>query len=69
VDEALAQGVPPPALLDYLGSARLWFESMQNWQSEFLAVLAIVLLSIVLREKDSSQSKDVDAPHSETGAS
>jgi hypothetical protein len=68
VDEALAQGLPPPALLDYLGSARLWFESMQNWQSEFLAVLAIVLLSVFLREKDSSQSKDVEAPHSETGA-
>ena len=68
VEEALSHGVAAPTLLEYLGSAKLWFESMQNWQSEFLAVLAIVLLSIVLREKDSSQSKDVDAPHSETGA-
>jgi hypothetical protein len=55
-------------LFGYLLSPDLWFESMQNWQSEFLAVLAIVLLSIFLREKDSSQSKAVDAPHSKTGA-
>ena len=68
VEEALRNGASAPSLLEHLGSAQLWFESMQNWQSEFLAVLAIVLLSIVLREKHSSQSKDVDAPHSETGA-
>ena len=68
VEAAQRDGTSVPTLVEYLGSARLWFESMQNWQSEFLAVLAIVLLSIVLREKDSSQSKDVDAPHSQTGA-
>jgi hypothetical protein len=68
VEEALAKGGEPPELLQHLWSAELWFESMQNWQSEFLAVLAIVLLSIWLREKDSSQSKQVEAPHSETGA-
>lgn len=44
-----------------------WFESMQNWQSEFLAVLALVVLSIFLRQKDSPQSKAVEAPHSQTG--
>ena len=53
---------------EHLGSAQFWFESFQNWQSEFLAVVALVLLSIVLREKDSTESKDVDAPHSQTGA-
>lgn len=52
---------------DHLGSARFWFESMQNWQSEFLAVLSIVLLSIYLRQKDSPESKPVEAPHSQTG--
>jgi hypothetical protein len=67
-DEALKRGDAPASLLEHLGSAELWFESMQNWQSEFLAVLAIVVLSIYLREKDSSQSKQVEAPHSETGA-
>lgn len=51
----------------YLSNSRLWFESFQNWQSEFLSVFAIIFLSIYLREKGSPQSKPVDAPHSETG--
>ena len=66
-EEALLKGTEAPSLLEHLGSAQFWFESMQNWQSEFLAVLAIVVLSIFLREKDSSQSKQVEAPHGETG--
>src|SRR5688572_30422023 len=67
-DRLLAEGEHRlPSLSDHLASASFWFESMQNWQSEFLAVLAIVVLSIYLREKDSSQSKQVEAPHSETG--
>jgi MFS family permease len=53
--------------LSYMGTSRFWFESLQNWQSEFLAVLAIVVLSIWLRQKGSPESKPVDAPHSETG--
>jgi hypothetical protein len=53
--------------VQYLGNARLWFESFQNWQSEFLSIFAIVVLSIFLREKGSPQSKPVDAPHSQTG--
>jgi hypothetical protein len=44
-----------------------WFESFQNWQSEFLAVASIVLFSIWLRQKGSPESKPVDAPNSETG--
>jgi hypothetical protein len=52
----------------YVGTAQFWFESFQNWQSEFLSVAVLVLLSIVLRERGSSQSKPVAAPHSETGA-
>ena len=67
-DEALRIGEAPPSLSEHLASAQLWFESMQNWQSEFLAVVAIVVLSIYLREAGSSQSKQVEAPHSETGA-
>ena len=55
-------------LWDYLWSSRFWFESFQNWQSEFLAVISLVLLSIFLREKDSTESKDVEDPHSRTGA-
>jgi hypothetical protein len=51
----------------YIADPRFWFESFQNWQSEFLSVFAIVVLSIFLRQQGSPQSKPVDAPHSETG--
>jgi uncharacterized protein DUF6766 len=61
------KGEPLENLSDYLISSRLWFESFQNWESEFLSVFAIVVLSIYLRQIGSSQSKPVDAPHSETG--
>ncbi|GAB3053632.1 DUF6766 family protein [Stenotrophomonas tumulicola] len=60
-------GLPPPSLCEHLGSSSFWFESMQNWQSEFLAVLALVVLTIFLRQKDSPQSKPVQAPHAQTG--
>jgi hypothetical protein len=53
--------------LDYMGTPRFWYESFQNWQSEFLAVLAIVTLSIRLRQWGSPESKPVHAPHSATG--
>lgn len=46
---------------------RFWFESLQNWQSEFLSVAAIVFFSIYLRQQGSPESKPVDAPNSETG--
>jgi len=61
------KGMPLESASDYLGDSRFWFESFQNWQSEFLSVFAIVLLSIYLRQIGSPQSKPVDAPHSETG--
>jgi hypothetical protein len=54
-------------LTEYLRSSQFWFESFQNWQSEFLAVLSMVVLSIFLRQKGSPESKPVDAPHSKTG--
>ena len=53
--------------IEYMGTSRFWFESFQNWQSEFLAVAAMVLLSIFLRQRGSPESKPVDSPHSETG--
>ncbi|RYY76200.1 MAG: hypothetical protein EOO52_01375 [Gammaproteobacteria bacterium] len=46
---------------------RFWFESFQNWQSEFLSVAAIVFFSIFLRQKGSPESKRVDSAHSDTG--
>ena len=53
--------------LEYMGTPRFWFESFQNWQSEFLAVGAMVVLTIFLRQRGSVESKPVDSPHSETG--
>jgi hypothetical protein len=50
----------------YITESRFWFESFQNWQSEFLAVASLVILSIWLREKGSPESKPVDMPHHET---
>ncbi len=52
----------------YLGTSQFWFESFQNWQSEFLAVAAIVGGSVYLRQRKSAQSKPVHAPNSETGS-
>lgn len=53
--------------IGYMGTSQFWFESLQNWQSEFLAVGSMVVLSIFLREKGSKESKPVDTPHHETG--
>ena len=53
--------------LQYMATSRFWFESLQNWQSEFLAVGLMVVLSIWLRQRGSPESKPVDAPHSQTG--
>lgn len=60
-------GQPPVSTWQYLESSRFWFESLQNWQSEFLAVGSIIVLSIFLREKNSPESKPLNAPHSQTG--
>lgn len=52
----------------YMTTSKFWFESFQNWQSEFLAVGSIVVLSIFLREKGSPESKPINTPHFETGS-
>jgi hypothetical protein len=56
------------SVLQYAGTSRFWFESFQNWQSEFLAIAGMVVLSIFLRQRGSPESKPVDSPHSETGS-
>jgi hypothetical protein len=53
--------------MEYMATSRFWFESLQNWQSEFLAVGSMVVLTIFLRERGSKESKPVDSPHDETG--
>jgi hypothetical protein len=63
----LLEGNKTQSMFVYLSNSRFWFESFQNWQSEFLSVFAIIFLSIYFREKGSPQSKPVDAPDAETG--
>jgi len=65
--EAVEHGLAAPTALDYLASARFWFESFQNWQSEFLSIAAMVWLGVYLRQRHSPESKAVHAPHAETG--
>lgn len=66
-EEQSLRSFPTETAFQYLGNSRFWFESFQNWQSEFLSVLGIVVLSIFLRQQGSAQSKPVDAPDSQTG--
>jgi hypothetical protein len=61
------RGQPLQTAGQFIGDSKFWFESFQNWQSEFLSIYAMIVLSIYLRQKGSSQSKPVDAPHSQTG--
>jgi len=67
-EERLAHGQPVQTTLEFVGSSQFWFESFQNWQSEFLAIACVVIFTIFLRERGSPQSKPVAAPHSKTGA-
>jgi hypothetical protein len=67
-EEQLAQGGHGYTTWGYLHTAQFWFESFQNWQSEFLAVASLVVLSIFLRQRGSPESKPMAAPHSSTGA-
>ena len=66
-DEEVAHGRQPVSVPGYLLTPRFWFESFQNWQSQFLAIGAMIVLSIHLRQRGSSQSKPVASPHGETG--
>ena len=66
--ESALHGREIKTMLGYLTDAQLWFESFQNWQSEFLSTALLVVLSIFLRQRGSPESKPVAAKHSETGA-
>jgi hypothetical protein len=67
--QQLEHGEAPTSLLGFVTGAEFWFQSMQNWQSEFLAVGALTVLGIFLRQRGSPESKPVAAPHTETGSS
>ena len=66
-EEQLLHGGSCSTTLEHLASSTFWFESFQNWQSEFLSIAVVVVLSIFLRQKGSPESKPVHAAHSETG--
>jgi hypothetical protein len=57
-----------PTTIGYMSTSKFWYESFQNWQSEFLAVFSIVMLTIFLRQQGSPESKPVNSPHAETGS-
>jgi hypothetical protein len=65
--EQQLQNQPAENAFQYVLNSKLWFESFQNWQSEFLSVFAIIVLTIFLREKNSAQSKPVESPDDKTG--
>jgi hypothetical protein len=67
-EEQIQHGQAAITTWNYLTTSQFWFESMQNWQSEFIAVAAIVGLSIFLRQRGSAESKPVAEPHRHTSA-
>jgi hypothetical protein len=66
-EEQMYFGKPTVTYWQYFGTSRFWFESFQNWQSEFLAIGCMVVFTIFLRQRGSPESKPVDAPHRQTG--
>ncbi|MFC9915539.1 DUF6766 family protein [Streptomyces sp. NPDC127197] len=66
-EQQLRQLQAPMSLGDYVGSADFWSRTLQNWQSEFLAVASMAILSVYLRQRGSPESKPVGAAHSSTG--
>ena len=62
-EENAMHGLPPESWIDYVLSPEFWNRTLQNWQSEFLAVGAMVAFSIYLRQRGSGESKPVGVPH------
>lgn len=65
-EQQLANLQDPGSWAEYLGSAEFWSRTLQNWQSEFLAVASMAILAVYLRQRGSPESKPVGAPHSAT---
>jgi hypothetical protein len=68
-EEQREHGDPAASWLSYLGDADFWEMTLQNWQSEFLAVGSMAVFTIYLRQRGSPESKPVGAPHDQTGSS
>ncbi|GHE49145.1 hypothetical protein GCM10017771_70450 [Streptomyces capitiformicae] len=66
-EEQLRQLQAPMSWPEYILSADFWSRTLQNWQSEFLAIASMAILSIYLRQRGSPESKPVGAAHTSTG--
>jgi hypothetical protein len=66
-EEQLRDLEDPVSWGQYLGEPDFWNRTLQNWQSELLAVASMAVLAIYLRQRGSSQSKPVGSPHTATG--
>ena len=67
-EEQAAHGDPPVSWLSYVVNPDFWNRTLQNWQSEFLAVGTMAAFTIYLRQRGSPESKPVGAAHAETGS-
>jgi uncharacterized protein DUF6766 len=65
-EEQELHGQPGVTAMEYLGTSQFWFESFQNWQSEFMVVAVLAGAAVYLRQRGSSESKPVATPHSES---
>ncbi len=66
--ELLGHGENGTNWVGYLGTAHFWEATLQNWQSEFLAVGSMAIFAVYLRQRGSPESKPVGAPHDETAS-
>lgn len=65
--DQLMHGGQQLSVIGYVGTSTFWFESLQNWQSEFLAVGTLLLLSVYLRQRGSPESKPIGESNRRTG--
>jgi hypothetical protein len=65
--ERLSHKQDPLSWWSYVGTSDFWESTLQNWQSEFLAVGSMAILTVYLRQRGSPESKPVGAPHHATG--
>ncbi|MEU5216654.1 DUF6766 family protein [Streptomyces sp. NPDC020807] len=66
-EDQLREYQEPVDWVTYVTSAEFWNRTLQNWQSELLAVASMVVLSVYLRQRGSPESKPVGAAHTSTG--
>ena len=66
-EERLRDQLDPLTLGQYLTDPDFWSRTLQNWQSELLAVGSMAVFTVYLRQRGSPESKSVGSPHEQTG--